>query len=145
MAPLEEAVAPVAPAEPVGGTESILLVEDEPSIRAFASRILAGRGYRVAVASDAQEAVGLQAADGKSFDLLLTDVTMPGGSGPELVATLTEVDPDLRVLFMSGFVPGGRGPTLPPDAPFLHKPFTVDELLRAVRTALDRSRERSPR
>jgi two-component system cell cycle sensor histidine kinase/response regulator CckA len=137
MEPLAEVVAPVTPAEAEGGTESILLVEDEPSIRAFASRILAGRGYRVAVAADAKEAVGLHAADGKPFDLLLTDVTMPGGSGPELVAKLTGADPDLRVLFMSGFVPGGRGPSLPADAPFLHKPFTVDELLRAVRAALD--------
>ena len=104
-----------------------------------------GRGYRVAVASDVKEAAGLHAADGQPFDLLLTDVTMPGGSGPELVAKLTGVDPDLRVLFMSGFVPGGRGPSLPADAPFLHKPFTVDELLRAVRAVLDRSPEGSPR
>jgi two-component system cell cycle sensor histidine kinase/response regulator CckA len=137
LEPLDATRAEAATDASRGGTESILLVEDEPPIRAFATRILTDRGYRVVVASDAKQAVELRPPDGERFDLLLTDVTMPGGSGPELVETLTGRDPQLRVLFMSGFVPGGRGPALPADARFLHKPFSVDELLRAVRAALD--------
>ena len=137
VVPVAEGVADAVPASQLGGAESILLVEDEAAIRSFATRILTRHGYRVRAAAGAAEALGLHAANPDPFDLLLSDVTMPGLPGPALVDELRAADPELRVLFMSGFVPGGRGPTLPADAGFLHKPFSGDELLRAVRAALD--------
>ena len=137
----DEAVSAAAPSPPSGGTESILLVEDEAAIRSFASRILIRHGYDVVSAVDAEAAIAVHAARPGRFGLLLSDVTMPGRLGPALMAELRASDPNLRVLFMSGFVPGGRGPTLPADASFLQKPFSVDELLRAVRSALDQEPE----
>jgi CheY-like chemotaxis protein len=141
----DDAVAEAAPSPPTGGTESILLVEDEAAIRSFASRILTRHGYDVVSADNAEAAIAVHAPNAGRFGLLLSDVTMPGRSGPALAEELRASDPSLRVLFMSGFVPGGRGPTLPADTSFLHKPFSVEELLRAVRSALDQEPDQSER
>jgi two-component system cell cycle sensor histidine kinase/response regulator CckA len=119
------------------GSETVLLVEDEDSIRRLAERILTGHGYRVLSARDAAAARELWAASASSIGLLLSDVTLPGISGPALAAELMG-DRPLRVLFVSGRLAGDpAGSSLPPGAAFLPKPFTVAGLLDAVRVVLD--------
>ncbi len=129
-----------------GGSETILLVEDEPSVRALVRRVLQERGYRVLPAEGPDQAEELFAARSQAIDLLLTDVVMPGRSGPQLFAGLRLEKPGLKVLYMSGYAaeligrPGAAGP----DAPFLRKPFEPVELLRTVRRVLDRGEANGP-
>jgi CheY-like chemotaxis protein len=127
----------VSPGRPEGGSEVILLVEDEETIRGLAERVLQQYGYTVLVARNPSEAEVL-AAEAQHVELLLTDVVMPGGSGLVLAATLRSRMPRLKVLVMSGFT-GERGeePPVPGDTPFLSKPFAPDDLARKVREALD--------
>jgi signal transduction histidine kinase len=127
----------VAPAR--GGAETICVVEDEDSVRSIVVRALEYLGYRVVSAANSSAAMERMGAHQGSIDLLLTDVVMPGGSGPELAARVVARYPRCRVVFMSGYPEtdvGGRG--LPPGARLLEKPFTVDALARCVRDLLDR-------
>jgi len=126
-------------AVPRGGNETILLVEDEPAVRRFTRRVLTAAGYRVLEARDLKHAMRVATGGGESFQLLVSDVVMPSGSGPELAARLRARDPDLRVLFMSGYtdeavVRHGLGAM---DGAFIEKPLVEEELLRRVRTLLD--------
>jgi nitrogen-specific signal transduction histidine kinase/CheY-like chemotaxis protein len=130
---------PPDPPAPHGGSESILLVEDEATVRELASRILRGAGYRVLAAANADEALTLSERAGSVVDLLLTDVVMPGMSGRELAEELARRRSFRAVIFMSGYtvdplIVGVRAST---EAGFLAKPFTPDDLLRIVREALD--------
>jgi two-component system, cell cycle sensor histidine kinase and response regulator CckA len=127
-----------APAGAACPAESILLVEDEPLVRQTTARILRGLGYQVTEAGTAHEALRLAAARATPVDLLLTDVIMPGVSGPDLAARLSAQAPS-RVLFMSGHadVPLAEAELLA-RSPFLAKPFSPLELARKVREALDR-------
>jgi signal transduction histidine kinase len=128
-----------APA-PAGGPERILLVEDDPHVRHLAHRVLDRAGYDVTVAASGAEA--LQAFPGAPEPrLLLTDVAMPGMSGPDLAARLRAAAPDLRVLFMSGYYDAALADTaaLDPARELVEKPFSPDVLLRRVRAALDRA------
>jgi CheY-like chemotaxis protein len=134
--------APRTPAGPRGGSETILLVEDDPGVRRQALRALAGAGYHVHVAADGEEAVALAPTLARAPDLLLTDVVMPRVDGPRLTEVLRTRWSDLRVMFTSGYMDTHR---LPPDLPptgFLQKPFTVSDLLDRVRAALDGARPR---
>ncbi len=130
-----------APASAVG-TGTILLVEDDPVVREAASRILRVAGYTVLSAGDAAEARRVLGALEAPVDLLLTDVMMPGGSGPALAADVLRLQPSIRVVFMSGYT----GDELGADAlaisatPLLRKPFTVEQLTNRVRDALGRPR-----
>ncbi|MDE2489875.1 MAG: PAS domain S-box protein [Elusimicrobia bacterium] len=130
------AAAPAPPAR--GGSERILLVEDEAPVRRLVERVLAQDGYRVLAARDAREALAL--AGEREFDLLLTDVVLPGGmDGKDLAAAALEAQPALKLLYASGYSGdsiAGRG-ILDPGARLLRKPFTREVLLRAVRGALD--------
>ena len=120
------------------GTETVLLVEDEPAIRILAERVLTKRGYRVLVAANAAEARALWSANEGSVDLLLSDITMPGLSGVAFAAELEGSVRPPRTLFISGYLAGGvGGPALPVEARFLPKPFSVAALLDAVRATLD--------
>jgi signal transduction histidine kinase len=123
-----------------GGSEHILLVEDEEPVRRLVKRLLEGQGYRVSVAASGAEALELWFAAGDSFDLLLTDMVMPGGiSGPELANRLLELRPRLKVLFTSGY-PGniaGKGLELRAGVNFLQKPFLPLALFDCVRSRLD--------
>jgi PAS domain S-box-containing protein len=115
----------------------ILLVEDEPLVRDVAQRVLERAGYTLKVAGSAEEAL-LHAPGLGDFDLLVTDVVMPGRSGRELADALLEQRPQLRVLFMSGYTEDmvvKRG-VLEGQMALLQKPFTPDSLLAAVRHAL---------
>jgi len=136
---VETAVAVVAPAAPGRGSETILLVEDEAPVRDLTRRCLEQRGYSVLQAASAEDALELLAKHSGRLDLLLTDVVMPGASGPELATRLTAERPDLHVLFVSGYPddsPASAG-VLEGGTAFLQKPFTPDTLARKVRAVLD--------
>jgi two-component system cell cycle sensor histidine kinase/response regulator CckA len=119
-----------------GGTATLLLVEDELLVRQTARMVLEDAGYRVLEASDVFDALRIARDPEHAIDLMLSDVVMPGMSGPRLAELVREVRPDLRVLLMSGYTgeePVRRGAT---GVDLLHKPFSPDELLLAVRNAL---------
>ena len=122
----------------VGGTETVLLVEDDEELRRLTAEILQASGYTVLEAGDPLEALTLcDRRDGKPIDLLLTDMVMPAMRGPELAATLSETRPGLKVLFMSGYADESvTSPQGEPGRAFLQKPFTPHDLTRAVREAL---------
>jgi len=121
------------------GTETILIVEDEPMVRSLASRVLQQYGYTVLIAEDAAEAMNTFQVQRSNIDLLLTDVVMPGISGVELSGNLLRQEPGLKILFMSGYVDNKLDLTGITGSPhqFLKKPFGADALLRIVRQTLD--------
>jgi signal transduction histidine kinase len=131
------AAAPVAAA---GGT--ILLAEDDSSVRAVLEQWLRNRGYRVLAAADPGEAERLATDSGEKIELLVTDVTMPGKSGPELYRELCSACPGLEALFISGYF--GGDPTqlenLPSGCEFMQKPFSLVELGNRVEEILCRAR-----
>jgi len=118
--------------------ETILLVEDEDQVREPTSRTLARRGYRVLEASGGYEALTVASKHNGTIDLLLTDVVMPQMSGKELAEQLGRLRPEIRVLFMSGYLADllERG-AIAAGIPFLEKPFTALQLLKQVRGVLD--------
>jgi PAS domain S-box-containing protein len=125
---------------PARGSEMLLVVEDEPSVRQLTKILLEKAGYRVVIAANAQEAAELFQRHGESIALLITDVVMPGPSGPALLRHLSEQRHGLKVLYMSGYADdavASQG-ALDPGAAFLQKPFTADRLVRKVREALER-------
>jgi CheY-like chemotaxis protein len=121
------------------GTETVLVVEDEPSVLALSRRALEAQGYVVLAASDATTALRLVERHGGTIHLLLTDVVMPGMSGRDLADQLAARRPGTRVLYMSGY-PGDavvQHGELPVGSAFLQKPFSPDSLARKVRDVLD--------
>jgi CheY-like chemotaxis protein len=132
-----DAPAPVARRRP--GTETVLVVDDAEGLRELAKRLLQGQGFTVLVAANATEALE-QFERTPSIDVLLTDVVMPGASGPELTRQLVEQRPDLKVIYMSGYTEDAivHHGVLNPGIAFVHKPFTADTLGRKIREVLDR-------
>jgi len=129
----------VRPAHPTRGSETILLVEDEPAVRNVAIRVLMNQGYLVLAASNGEEALALADRVGGAIDLVLTDVVMPDLAGPELVARLVERWPGMRAVYMSGYAEGdkGRHRLRDPKTSLLQKPFSADNLVHMVREVLD--------
>ncbi len=129
---------PEAPANGTGGTETILLVEDEPGVRELAHRLLEVRGYRVLAAVSSAEALELADRHEGPIHLLVTDLVMPGMNGHRLAETLTLRRPGTRVLFISGYSSGllSREGLRKGGLHFLQKPFTEVALARSVRKAL---------
>ncbi len=121
-------------AAPSTGTETILLIEDDDTVREIARRLLVRAGYTVVEARYGSEALELADADG-AIDAVLSDVVMPGLSGPEVVARLQAQRPELAAVFMSGYAPESEGPL--GDADLVRKPFTAPQLLEALRKAID--------
>jgi two-component system, cell cycle sensor histidine kinase and response regulator CckA len=123
------------------GWETILLVEDQPQVRELAHMVLTGKGYSVMVAATPEEAERACQRRDPEIHLLLTDVIMPGVSGPELAKLLTLRQPNLRVLYMSGYTFNviAQGGMLEDGVAFLQKPFTPSTLAEKVREVLDRS------
>jgi DNA-binding NtrC family response regulator len=122
-----------------GDRETILLVEDEDSVRAVVSAVLRRQGYQVLEASTARAARDIFAQHGAGVALLLSDVVMPGMNGPALADSLTVLKPDLQVLFISGY----SDLALPldaddPNVSFLSKPFQASVLTAKVKDALAR-------
>jgi PAS domain S-box-containing protein len=123
-----------------GGSETILLVEDDPAVRRFAARALEEAGYHVIACADGAEALAVAERDPGPIDLVLSDVVMPGMDGPTLVRALARVCPAARVLFVSGYLGHGNeaiDELARKGAHLLAKPFTPAALSNAVRAALD--------
>ena len=136
---LPDAAAPHAAPGDVGGTETVLLVEDNEMVRAFACEVLRRRGYTVLEAHHGIDALDITQRYHGAIDLLLTDVVMPEMGGRELATRLTPTRPQMKVLYMSGY-PADSGVTpagLDEHAGFITKPVSADGLLRKVRDALD--------
>ena len=132
-------MAPKAARE-LGRGETILVVEDEESVRLVTERILVRAGYKVMIAARGGVALEAVARDDQPIDLMLTDVVMPEMLGPQLVERATAIRPDLRVLYMSGYIHPAvaqLGIENPEELVIVEKPFTTDELLSRVRQALD--------
>ena len=127
------------PGELPRGSETVLLVEDEDSVRDLVQQILELQGYRVLPAANARQAVALCEGSGKPPDLLLTDVVMPERSGPALAEDLQLRYQNLKILFMSGYTDSHTGVRLVTEqrAAFLPKPFSPDLLLHKVRAVID--------
>jgi PAS domain S-box-containing protein len=137
---------PVRPSAPQGGSETVLVVEDEDVVRAMACRGLRDHGYTVLEARNGAEALALVQDKPATIDLVVSDVVMPELGGRELAARLALVDPALPVLYMSGYTGEDviqRG-LMDPGAPFQPKPFTPDALARTVRELLDSRVRRRP-
>ena len=135
----EPAAEIVAPPVSPRGSETILVVEDDPAVQSLIRRLLERQGYRVIVASNGIEALDRVDEHSAEFALVITDVVMPEMSGGALAARLAETHPELQVMFMSGYTDDVivRRGLLDASASFLQKPFTAASLASAVRDALD--------
>jgi two-component system cell cycle sensor histidine kinase/response regulator CckA len=122
------------------GTATILLVEDEEAVRAFAARALASRGYTVHQAATGVEALQVMKETNGAVDLVVSDVVMPELDGPSLLKELRKTRPDLRIIFISGYAEEAFSKNLPEgeDFHFLPKPFTLKQLAVAVKEMLGR-------
>jgi PAS domain S-box-containing protein len=135
-----EGPAPAAPPSNGKGSESILVVEDEPVLLQLAEEILTRQGYKVRTARSGREAVASIGSGDQDYDLLLTDVVMPGGlSGGQLAQILKHRKPHLRVLYTTGYSPDniGIGLALHEGINYLPKPYNGHRLTSAVRACLD--------
>lgn len=134
-----EALPPTAEEADEHGTR-VLVVEDEPEVRNLVGSVLKRAGYEVVEAADTQEAEALIARLAGNIDLVIADVLIPGGTGPELFRRLSAVRPTIRAIFMSGYPDDALAGTvaLDPGAAFVQKPFTIDGLLQTIRTVLHR-------
>jgi two-component system cell cycle sensor histidine kinase/response regulator CckA len=131
--------APPPVARPRARAQTVLVVEDAEELRELTSRLLRRQGYTVLLAANADEALQLFERN-PSIDVILTDVVMPGASGPELTRRLVERRPELKVIYMSGYTEEAivQHGVLKPGIAFLHKPFTSEALGRKLRETLDR-------
>jgi PAS domain S-box-containing protein len=124
-----------------GGTETILLVEDEPTILAMTRMMLERQGYSVLPAATPAEAIGLARTHAQTIHLLMTDVVMPEMNGRDLAGQISALYPDIRLLFMSGYpanVIAHQG-MLDDGVAFLQKPFAMAEMTEKVRGVLDKT------
>jgi two-component system cell cycle sensor histidine kinase/response regulator CckA len=132
----EKQTAPVA-LTALGGTETVLLVEDEESVRQLVRETLAAKGYRVMEAENGESGMAVAAQHDGKIDLVITDVVMPGMGGRELVKQLAQSRPQTRVLYLSGYTEDAISEgTIESGAAFLQKPFTLQNLSRKVREVL---------
>jgi PAS domain S-box-containing protein len=122
----------------LGGTETVLLVEDEESVRQLVRETLAAKGYRVVEADNGESGVAVAAKHQGKIDLVITDVVMPGMGGRELVKQLAQTRPETKVLYLSGYTEDAivSEGTIESGAAFLQKPFTLQNLSRKVREVL---------
>lgn len=121
------------------GSETILLVEDDPAVRAVAERSLNRFGYHVLSAERGEDALSMVERHDGTIDLLLTDIMMPGMNGIEVAAAVAKARPGILVFFMSGYADQDlvRRGLLEPGTHFLQKPFTPQELAIRIRSILD--------
>jgi two-component system cell cycle sensor histidine kinase/response regulator CckA len=122
--------------ESVETSATILLVEDDASLRRFVRRLLSDQAFRVIEASDGAEALEIASTYPGQIDLLLTDVIMPKVNGLMLAQRLLDERPGVSVLYMSGYVESSMLLAKHPESILLQKPFTADALMAAVRQVL---------
>lgn len=123
-----------------GGFETVLVVEDDAAVREIVTQFLRGAAYHVLDARDAEQALAIVKHDPRIIDLLVTDIVLPGASGPELAGHLRLFAPQMRTLFMSGYPSDSESG--PKFTAFLAKPFSRAAFLQAVRRALTAPRHR---
>jgi CheY-like chemotaxis protein len=139
---VQEEIEPAVPEETatqlVGGSETILLVEDAMTLREIISEELQALGYQVLAAASSEEAIEAVRQYGTPVHLLLTDIVMPRMSGPELATRVAALHPETRVLYMSGYDSDKLAgfPAGDPGAAFIHKPFAVRSLADKLREVL---------
>lgn len=129
--------------EALNGSETILLVEDDPNVRLITCKFLKNRGYRVIEAGHAEEALQTFRQYKGSVDLLIADIVLPGQNGRELATLLTQLSPQLKVLYISGYsdkIPNKNG-ILAAGTHFLEKPYSSKELALAVHKVLRKRAE----
>ena len=132
-----DARAPAQPQRDMTGSASVMLVEDEAPVRAFAARALKLRGYEVCEAETAEDAMEILADRDHRVDLLISDVVMPGMSGPAFATEARKLRPGLRLIFVSGYAEEDfRESLTESDFLFLAKPFTLNQLTTKVKEAL---------
>ena len=121
------------------GVETILVVEDEESLRTVTREYLSNKGYQVIVAEDFEKALEAARDGSLLIDLLMTDVVLPGSSGPKLADRLAATRPNMKVLFVSGYTADAlvHGDLHRDDFAFLSKPFSLNTLARKIRSVLD--------
>ena len=133
---------PAPPAADLTGQGTILLVEDEEGLRALNARGLISRGYSVLEAGNGVEAIDVLAKNGGQVDLVVSDVVMPEMDGPTLLKELRKRNPELKIIFVSGYAEEAFAKSLPPNDDrkqfsFLPKPFTLKQLVGAVKEAMN--------
>jgi len=138
----EAAAAPAAEPRAKGGTETILLVEDEVLVREWVYKVLSRRGYSVHAFGEPERAISYADAHPSTIDLVLSDVVLPEMSGKAMVAQLRARHPESKVVFMSGYADHAivQQGVLGPGTWFLQKPFTADAVARTVRDVIDAAR-----
>ena len=129
------------------GSETVLLVEDEPQVRVLTERVLGSQGYRVLCAGDPDLALDIARKHDGAIDALVAGLVLPRMSGRELAETVRRARPEIRVLFVSGYTHETvfDGGAIEEQSAFLEKPFSVDSLLRKLREVLDAPRVGAPR
>jgi len=128
------------------GTETILLVDDEESLRTVVTDLLTQLGYQMLSAGSGEEAIQLARKYSSRIDLLLTDVIMDGLGGPDLAKTLLQSRPEMKVVFISGFEDGALAPDgiLKPGTTLVQKPFSMRILSAKLREVLDKPQGSNP-
>lgn len=134
---LQPVARPVEEPRNLGGTETILVVEDEDALREVTRRILAEQGYEVLTCANGPDAIELAEKHGRSIGLLLSDVVLPKMLGNEIASRVKELIPGLPVLYMSGYAQAVLGSTLGDGVSLLEKPFSEQQLLAKVRASID--------
>jgi PAS domain S-box-containing protein len=129
------------PTDFLRGSETVLLVEDEESLRSLTRTLLEQTGYTVLEGKDVRQALEIARQHRGPIHLLLTDMVMPGMIGRELAEEVASIRPEVRVIYMSGYMGFTRHGMLDSDASFLPKPFTQDALLRKVHEVLNLQKE----
>jgi hypothetical protein len=139
VAPDEDDPGDRIPLPPIGGSETILIIDDEAQVRRVAARALERCGYRVLQAGDRATALAVATAEPGRIDLALSDVVMPDVRGPVLVRQLRPIHPEMRTLYMTGYAAeSGRAPNVSDlDGPVIAKPFTLGDLATVLRRTLD--------
>ena len=134
-APVVKAPPPVKAPSDLAGTGNILFVEDEDSVRIIAAKTLRKRGYTVTEARDGEEAYEIIEEADDPFDLMISDVVMPGMDGPTLLKKARSMLKDTRIVFISGYAEEEFSDLLAeePDVTFLPKPFTLVQLAEKVK------------
>jgi CheY-like chemotaxis protein len=129
-----------APADAVGGADTILVVEDDPTVRTIVTAMLEDRGYRVLTADGGEAAIEVASGCDTEINLVLTDLVMPGTSGRETAERVRDHFPDAKILYMSGYTDDiviREGGHFEPGIAFIQKPFSSEHLARRVREVLE--------